>query len=206
MAIIFFWLPMLLCWAHPFHTCLTEMDWNPQTRSWEVGLRIDANDLESAIRQHFGGQFLQSSKFSLEDEAATEGIQAYIAQRFRLLPINRALDPASIQEGQGGSPPALAKEGFQEPEGTAHAEMRWMGHEMEGSWVWLYFELVGPELNQLTVVRNSVLGEINEDQINILAIRQGSLRYSLQTSARRWWAELQKAPEGGSSDDTPAVR
>lgn len=214
-------LPMQDCLAHPFHTSLTEMDWNPQARSWEVGLRVDANDLESAIRLHCGGQ---SPHFLIDDQSATDLIKAYIAERFRLsAPSNRALESTA---GAAGSPLIAAestssasdhggpssddgdshatqeRQVSSKPEVAASVQLNWLGHEVEGSWVWLYFELIGPELDQLTIVTNSVLGEINEDQLNILAIRRGKMKYSLQTSARRWWAELVAT----SGKDSPAVK
>jgi hypothetical protein len=213
-----FFMPIAVQATHPFHTSLTEMDWNPQADRWEVGIRVDANDLEQAVLKHSG------KSISLEKHSADGPIESYVAAKFRLMP--RGLLPVrssddtrqqtmllgglSDAQATNGSPTESLQKEFIDRrdrvnpmpaqadsnrvtasgEKAESAPMYWLGHELEGSWVWLYFELEVTGPGMPTVVVNSILGEINEDQINILSIRHGNSRYSLQTSSRRWWAEL----------------
>ncbi len=44
--------------AHPFHTSLAEVEWNPQTQRIEVAIRIDAGDFERALRRMTGRQII----------------------------------------------------------------------------------------------------------------------------------------------------
>lgn len=195
-AMLLWGLPLLSLQAHPFHTTLSQMDWNSHSERWEVGLRVDANDLELAIQRQSGNHI------SLDDEAAAVQIQKYLNRHFGLTLKKETKESSSEVEsklardvdGFSLNQPFAQLEHLSAEKDTAHhrpsTNLQWVGHEIEGSWVWLYFELEGLKSNQPLVVVNSVLGEINEDQINIISVRHENRWYSLQTSQKRWWAEL----------------
>jgi hypothetical protein len=183
-------LPLLVGWAHPFHTSVAEMDWNPQSRCWEVSLRMDANDLETALQNR--GKL----GISLESQAAIAEIQAYLAENFGLqTPASRS-DQASSSIGSaeplGDETSTNGQEAVQEA--VQEATIQWVGHETQGGWVWLYFELAGAAPDQPLAIRNSLLVELNEQQLNLCSIRIGKMRLSVQTSAKQWIAELKIAP------------
>ena len=70
------------CYAHPFHTSLTEMDWNEKSARWEVGLRVYAGDLELAVRQYQPQIVLDSENLDLTE--TRHCIQSYLQARFYL--------------------------------------------------------------------------------------------------------------------------
>ena len=41
------------CQAHPFHVSIAEAEWNASSKTIEVALRVDAVDLELALRRRF---------------------------------------------------------------------------------------------------------------------------------------------------------
>jgi hypothetical protein len=80
------------------------------------------------------------------------------------------------------------------------SNLEWVGHEMEGSWVWLYFELV-PDIRkeeiaegdaECQVLVSQLLTEVNDDQLNIVTVRTGNRRSASQTSRTQPWMALPK--------------
>jgi hypothetical protein len=64
--------------AHPFHVCTGEMEYNAQTKRWEVSLKMHPSDIEAAIRKKTGKKV---------DVAAKEGspeLTDYLTTHFQL--------------------------------------------------------------------------------------------------------------------------
>lgn len=64
--------------AHPFHVCTGEMEFNAQTKRWEVAMKMHPTDIESAIRKKTGKKI---------DVAVKEGspeLTEYLATHFQL--------------------------------------------------------------------------------------------------------------------------
>lgn len=52
LLIMLVWLP-LQTWAHDFHTSITDAQYNPRTKMYELAVRVFADDLEEALsRRH----------------------------------------------------------------------------------------------------------------------------------------------------------
>lgn len=89
-----------LAQAHPFHVSVTEAEWNREKLQLEVAVRVDANDLEQALRKQFGpGTVLEQP----DTEARLEG---YVRQNWQ----TRAADGTAVR---------LAWVGFEIEEQTA---------------------------------------------------------------------------------------
>ncbi len=65
------------CSAHPTHVSLTEAQWNAETGSLELVVRLVAEHLEDAVKKSTGHE-----EFTLEQEKAEEFVQAYVQSRF----------------------------------------------------------------------------------------------------------------------------
>lgn len=161
--------------AHPFHTSVAELDWNAQSGRWEVSVRIHAGDLELALAKHCG------QACDIDSPRATQQIKQYIESRFQLL--THTLVERLTVDVDGSSLTTQPK--------VDASEMEWVGQEVEGGWMWLYFELSPPKLDQPLALVSQLLTEINEDQINIVSIRNSTKKRStLQTSRKQLWIAL----------------
>jgi hypothetical protein len=163
--------------AHQFHTSSAELDWNADSGRWEVALRILATDLELALERQEG------KKLNLDSAEGIELIQKYLLGRFQILP-QSVVEKLSSQTGQAASHFAKNEES---------AQLNWVGHECEGGWMWLYFELQPPKSEQPLALVSQLLTEINEDQINIVSIRSANKkRVTQQTNRKQAWLDLVK--------------
>lgn len=64
--------------AHPFHLCSGEMEFNPKTKRWEVAMKMHPSDIETVIRKKSGKKI---------DVAAKEGspeLTDYLSKHFQL--------------------------------------------------------------------------------------------------------------------------
>lgn len=180
---------------HPFHTSVAEIDWNDESKKWEVSLRIHAGDLELALSRDL------RTKFNVESEDAPARIQAYLAQRFLLLPQSTieklpergsqdssfALPSADVDSAKSGT--AIEKDSIRSHALTS--QINWVGKELEGNWLWLYFEL-DQARNEPLALYSQLLTEINEDQINVVSFRLAGKRVARQTNRQQQWVSLQK--------------
>lgn len=203
--------------GHPYHTSSAELDWNAESKRWEVALRIHAGDLELALTRQAG------KKVDIESEKAQSLIIDYLAARLQFLPQSAAeklkenhqlfiskplasstsdkpvvaastldasnagvstLNTESNAASQAGLP---ASKSNAKPEPKVH----WVGSELEGTWMWLYFEISPTESAEETVLLSQLLTEVNEDQINILSVRHQGKRVTRQTGRSQLWITLQ---------------
>jgi hypothetical protein len=195
--------------GHPFHTSLTEIDWNPESGCWEVGMRLLASDLELALQGVETNARLDLQR--LDDPAVLQRLQDYIHRSCYLTHVNsnsHIATEVSTDLKSSLSSKSNIMEGLQ-----SASELRWAGTEEEGSWIWLYFELCPSRADGCLRLVHRVLTDVNEDQMNIVSIRVGDHRYSAQTHAQLCCLVLepkigrisQPAPNDSSehSDRTP---
>jgi len=64
--------------AHPFHTSLAEAEWNREKSQLEIALRVDANDLEQALRKRSGAALV------LENATAERSLEGYVRQMWQV--------------------------------------------------------------------------------------------------------------------------
>jgi hypothetical protein len=70
---------MRLATGHPNHDAIAEVDWNSETGSLEVELRVNAHELERAVSR-LAGQALD-----LDDAGSLEHLKKYVAANVRCL-------------------------------------------------------------------------------------------------------------------------
>jgi hypothetical protein len=161
--------------AHQFHTSVAELDWNADSGRWEVSVRIHASDLELALDRQFG------RKLNIESSGATEWIQKYVQSRFQIVSQD-AVEKLAL-------PVDRTSKSANETANTSQID--WVGQEVEGGWMWLYFELAQPDSKQPLALVSQLLTEINEDQNNIVSIRNATRKRSTQqTSRKQVWIAL----------------
>lgn len=76
-----------LAQAHPFHVSVAEAEWNREKSQLEVAIRIDANDLEQALRKQFGTGMV------LEDPETEARLEGYVRQNWQ----TRTADGAAVR-------------------------------------------------------------------------------------------------------------
>ncbi|MEM8732813.1 MAG: DUF6702 family protein [Planctomycetota bacterium] len=149
-----------LAWTHPFHISLAEMEFNADTKRFEVSLKMHAADLENAIAQRTG------KRIDVEEDGGEEQIIAYLNEHFFLFAFEPDESPESggpNKEGNAGRDSdaveraevaartttlkkalgELAKE--EREKSKAFSKLHFVGKEMETTWVWVYFEMELPK-------------------------------------------------------------
>lgn len=148
----------LLCWlqgsaaAHPFHISSAEVEYDAASGRVQVSLKLQANDLEQALSRGAG------RRVNIEQPQAKTEIVSYLGRHFYL----------SAAEPTDQTIP------------TDRSRVLWVGQELKGAWLWLYFELELPNHRELTRLTNTVLFDVNQQQINTVTVRHGSLRTTLK--------------------------
>lgn len=131
--------------AHPFHACLAEMDWNPKSSRYEVAIKTDPGDMETAIKRHS-----KNKDFRLkETEAAGKAVFAYLKTRFSVQDATKESD---------GEKPAAEK----------RIALKWIGMEVTAKACWLYVEIpVAGGVRDIDLT-NKILLDVNPKQINLI--------------------------------------
>jgi uncharacterized protein DUF6702 len=151
-ALLYFLAATCVC-AHPVHTSTAEAEYNPQTKKLEVSLTVFVSDLELALIRQSERELRMDKTPAAEFDAQ---ILVYLAKTF------------VVTDAAGRV-----------------AKMEWVGREMDEESaksgdpaVVLFFEvgMVGLEGKTL---RCSVFGELFEDQVNLLQLRNGTQKVEL---------------------------
>lgn len=154
--------------AHPFHASVTEVEWNAKSQRFEVAMRLRIADLEDAISARINTRFRLENSLCTSKDAAVH-LKSYLTDNFSVTYEVHEL-----------------------------CRLHWVGCELELHDVWIYFEAesVGDlpvsntnkidnwegllkaasqqQLQQAVRVRNSILTEIQVEQVNTTQIRIGS--------------------------------
>lgn len=195
-SLIFLWATDF-CVAHPFHISTAEIEWNPETRRFEVSLKLHASDLEHALSRLTGRQV------HVEDNDIGEEIERYLNDCFYVTRLN------------GSSPPDHHVSQATVP----RSKTRWVGKEMEATWIWLYFELEIPEAvtaplrapsgnpeatrksGEGLVLVNKVLQEFVDEQINTVSARVAGKRHAMRMTRKQPWGELPDSLFGAAENE-----
>lgn len=140
---------VLSCWlaglvsgpafAHKFHASITQMDYHDKEKSVAVVTRFFVDDFETAISQHAKRPIKFSTPQALKEKANADAVLSYVRERFEL-------------KSAKGVP----------------VRFTWVGMEMQADMIWVYFagKLAGGLAG--AQVRNRVMHELFEDQVNIV--------------------------------------
>lgn len=130
--------------AHPFAVTSTEAEYNRESQSFEVAMRVYPEQLEQALSKETG------RTISLEHSTNIDPlIIRYLTTHF------------SIQSG--------AKGGKSKEEKTI-TTLRWIGKEVTPKNVWLYFEVPIEGSLQGLVVKNSMFFQFSPEQLHSISI------------------------------------
>lgn len=188
------WLvPLAQAGMHPFHLSSAELELNAKTQRVEVALKIHGSDLERALTERNEGK-----RVSIDgDEKVHPLIAAYLNEHFvfsakadRLLKIK----PQSAADAVETS-----KDEPERPKELSTAKV--IGTEFRSNWLWVYFELELPSSliefkpadgkpADAWHLRNTLLLDVVDGQINTVSIRNVDGRYALRSSKRRPVLEL----------------
>ncbi len=177
--------------AHPFHICIGEMEWNQETLSWEVSLRIHPDDLQRAVSRCAGERI----ELKLGEESQPQ-VMSYLQSHFYLRSGDEGSNVRQL-DSQGNSTQASQSEASRvEGSDSAHTHrstLKWHGSEMEKGWMWIYLELTPPQaLGPLHLVHEVLLDDV-EKQSNTMVILRGDKMQSL-----RFWKDMRERPFEGN--------
>lgn len=123
--------------AHKYYTSLAQVEYNAESKTVEVTLRVFADDLELALTRRAG------RRVSLDrTKDADELVLAYLRDTFEI-------------RNRDGETKAL----------------RWVGMELRSDIAWLYVEAEMPEGLAGARLRDQVLFELFEKQVNTVSVR-----------------------------------
>lgn len=125
---------------HDFHASVTQMQYNPKERTFEISIRIFTDDFEKALSQD------SNTKIQLSGNVAADKIdpliEKYIRSHFAY--VNSQKQPKAFS---------------------------YVGHEIEADANWLYLEMPYTEPFKGGLLKQNVLMELFEDQVNMVNIQ-----------------------------------
>ncbi len=147
--------------THPFHTSMAEVEYNPQSKALEVALKLYAVDAEQALHRIRK----KGTKFDFDNEKQRDALFAkYLPSRF----VASALTPAPDKPSEQKKPAKPQAKGSSKAKRPA---LRYVGSEVEGAYVWAYFELpVDVSKGQFELV-NKVLTGVQLEQLNVVTFK-----------------------------------
>ncbi len=170
--------------AHPFHISTAEVEYDVKTDRLQVSLKLQAIDLEQLLSQTAG------ERVSIEQADTPERITELLNRTFFLASNETVPTQAATATSSHGSPSrdtiSSAPE-FQSQETTQHtrSKVHWVGQELKGAWLWIYFELELPTARAQLQLFNTVLFEATDSQINTVSVRHGKQRTTLKFSIKQ---------------------
>ena len=137
---------------HPFHTSMAEVEYNPQTKRFEISLKLYAVDAETALSR------INGKACDLDDETSRDRLmKSYLAKRFRT--------ESTIKV----KPAATGNDDKKNPTKPQLPQLVYVGSQLSGADVWAYFEL--PSHGKNFKLRNEVLTEVQHEQLNIVRFK-----------------------------------
>lgn len=180
LGLLFCLAQMQVACAHPFHISLAEMEYNPQSGRWEVSLKVHVVDLDRSLKQ-----LSEGAKVDLKQAESAQLVEEFLDRYVYLLP---------LEDAQQITSDWIAERTATDLGKIPRSQAKYIGHEQETSWVWLYFELQPPPdtSGDLALV-NAVFLDTLEKQINTVSIRQGIKRHALKLTRKEPWGRFPKA-------------
>lgn len=156
--------------AHPFHVCIAQMEWNAESRFWEVSIRLHPQDLERAVSQSRG------KPTSIEDPDFSKHAIPFLNKQFAIVDAPRSMAIEVLLEKIDSDQDVLAR-----------SELQWVGMEPERGWLWIHLEMIpandskssDPSEHSSWLVHRIFLDTIDRQENSVRVIR-GKDRYSLQ--------------------------
>lgn len=134
---------------HEFYVGLTDIVYNPATRTFEITIKVFTDDLELALGRANGGKAVTLADYGAE--AGNDSlIFAYLAGRF-----------------------SFSRKG--EETITTHP----VGRETELDVTWIYLETDPMQPLKEAVVSNTMMMELYDDQTHIVHLKQGGVTKSI---------------------------
>lgn len=157
--------------VHPFHVCVAQMEWNGDSKLWEVSLRLHPQDLEKAMTRARG------MPTSLEDRDFPELAIPFLNEQFFLVHVSQPKTRKELMES------------IERGESFPRSQLSWVGMEQERGWLWIHLELQPPAdtskepmAGTQWLVHRIFLDQIDRQE-NSARIISGANRYSLQFKA-----------------------
>ncbi|WP_461090400.1 DUF6702 family protein [Spirosoma gilvum] len=123
--------------AHDFHASVTQMQYDPKERSFEISIRIFTDDFEKALSE------ASHSRINLETNAkADELIEKYVLSHISYVNPQKQTKP-----------------------------LKYVGHEVEADANWIYLEMPYAEPFRGGLLKQNVLMELFDDQVNMVNIQ-----------------------------------
>ena len=123
--------------AHDFHASVTQMQYNPKEKTFEISIRLFTDDLEKALTQELNLPVRLGS-----DSKSDAILEKYIQPRFAYVTPQK--QPKAI---------------------------KYVGHEVEADANWIYLEMPYAEVFRGGMLKQNVLMEAFEDQVNMVNIQ-----------------------------------
>lgn len=82
-------LPPTAVFAHPFHVTIAEAEWNEESKSLEVSLRVNPLDVERLLRQ----RWKRSVELTEGDKKAEQELHQYLEERLSIVVNGKRLKP-----------------------------------------------------------------------------------------------------------------
>ena len=137
---------------HPFHTSMAEMEYNPQTKRFEISLKLYAVDAETALSR------INGKACDLDDEATRDRLmERYLSKRFQTESTTKV------------KPAVTGNDDTKNPAKPQPPQLVYVGSQLSGADVWAYFEL--PSQGKDFKLRNEVLTEVQHEQLNIVRFK-----------------------------------
>lgn len=143
--------------GHPFYASIAEMEWNRETGCLEVAVRLDPEDLEAALRMSCGRRIVLEKEPKLDELLATYTQKSFFVR------------PRLSENGRKQNP----------------VKLKWVGHELTPTYVWIYFELPLPDGTRAIDIRQVMFVEVAPQQVNTVTVRFGKRFLSVNCTKDR---------------------
>lgn len=127
---------------HEFHASVTKIEYNAKEQVFEISMRVFTDDLEKALSIASNTKVVLSEATGLGTDKNDPLIQQYVQAHFRFLTPQKQVKP-----------------------------IKYIGHEVEADANWLYLEMPFAESFQGGVLKQTVLMETFDDQVNMVNIK-----------------------------------
>ncbi len=161
--------------VHPFHMSTAYIEVSKETGKLEIALKIHGDDLQVALAAIAG------KKVSIDDSgAANPLIQQYMNQHFVIAESEKAVRQVDAKV------PSKAKDKEKDTK-----PIQVIGTEFTKSWLWVFCEMEMPkDLGETAFVRNTILIDRVDSQINTMQFRNTKGRYAVRTSTAKPIVEI----------------
>ncbi|WP_338874149.1 DUF6702 family protein [Spirosoma sp. SC4-14] len=127
---------------HEFHASVTQMQYNPKEHAFEISIRLFTDDLEKALSHEFNTKVHLSGATTGPNDKNDLLIEKYIRSHFS----------------------------YVNPQKQTKA-FSYVGHEIEVDANWVYLEMPYNEPFKGGILKNNVLMDMFDDQVNMVNIQ-----------------------------------